>query len=152
MERPAEPFTILLVEDNPDDSILIRRALEKTGVGHRIQWVQSGEAALSYLEGQDHFGDRLRYPLPALVLLDLRLPGLSGFDVLAWIRGHPRLRTLPVVVLTSSGDLRDVNRAYELGANSYLTKPITPAEVERMMAALHGYWLRWNRYPELAVP
>jgi CheY-like chemotaxis protein len=145
----SERITVLLVEDNVDDYLLVRRAFEKLGLGQPLWRVEDGEAAIRYLEGKGEYADRSIYPLPVLVLLDLKLPGLSGFDVLKWIRSQQVIRRIPVVVLTSSCDLRDINRAYELGANSYLKKPVSPADVEGMIAALGLYWLRWNQYPEV---
>lgn len=105
---------ILLVEDNPDDIFMIKRAFEKAKIANPIDVVENGEKAIDYLEEN----------IPVLVLLDLKLPGISGFEVLKWIKSRERLRRVPVVILTSSQNRKDVNRAYDLGANSYIVKPV----------------------------
>ncbi|PSR17150.1 two-component system response regulator [filamentous cyanobacterium CCP3] len=112
--------TILLVEDNPKDVFLVQRAARRAGVTTPLQVVSDGDAALNYLSGVAPYGDRAAYPLPVLVLLDLKLPRRSGAEVLAWIRQQPRLRRLPVVVLTSSREYADINGIYDLGVNAYI--------------------------------
>src|SRR6476620_3551007 len=109
---------ILVVEDREDDVLLIFRALEKAGVKNRVHVVCNGEQAVDYLRGRGGYSDRALYPLPQLILLDLKLPGMSGFDVLQWIRSDSQLPSFLVVVLTSSENINDVNLAYRLGANS----------------------------------
>src|SRR5438270_829679 len=104
--------SILLVEDNDDDVLLVRRAFAKAKLGTPLAVVRDGDAAVEYLGGGGPYADRERHPLPALVLLDLKLPRRSGFEVLEWVRRHPVLRRLPVVVLTSSKETADVDRAY----------------------------------------
>jgi CheY-like chemotaxis protein len=115
---------ILLVEDDPNDTVLIRRAFQKAGFGDSLKIVSDGGQAMQYLQGQKEYGDRARFPLPFLLLLDLKMPGTDGFEVLQWIRRQPDLKRLLVVVLTSSNLQTDVDRAYDLGANSYLVKPV----------------------------
>ena len=137
--------TILLVEDEPDDAHLLIRAFRKAGAANPIRHVADGDAAIAYFAGEAPFGNRQEYPLPIVVLLDLKLPRRSGFEVLAWLRDQPVLRRLPVVVLTSSGQLDDVNRAYDLGANSYLVKPVTTVALHDMVRAVHAYWIGLNR-------
>src|SRR5439155_13492332 len=112
--------TILMVEDDPNDALLIQRALQKAGLRHPLKLVRDGDQAIAYLSGQGIYEDRQRYPLPFLVLLDLRMPGTDGFEVLQWARQEPALKRLLIVVLTSSNLQSDVDRAYEFGANSYL--------------------------------
>src|SRR5690349_19737256 len=114
----------LLVEDNADDVVLVKRAFAKAKVLNPLHITRRGEEAIDYLSGTGKYANRAEFPLPGLVLLDLNMPGLSGFDVLRWIRQQPGLRTLRVVVLTSSDETRDVNLAYQLGANSFLVKPV----------------------------
>ena len=116
--------TILLVDDNQDDVLLIARAFERSGLKHTIQSVSSGTEGIGYLNGDPPFDDRNTYPLPQLVLLDIKMPSVDGFDVLRWIRHQPQFARLTVVVLTSSDEMRDVNMAYQLGANSFLVKPL----------------------------
>src|SRR5438067_5170321 len=118
------PTTELHVDDDPNDLLLFEHACRKAGVGLELKTVTDGDEALDYLRGEAKFADRERNPLPKLVLLDLKMPRLSGFDVLSWIRRDERFRRLPVVVLTSSTHDADMRRAYDLGANSYLVKPV----------------------------
>ncbi|HZR17057.1 MAG TPA: response regulator [Verrucomicrobiae bacterium] len=115
---------ILLVDDNRDDLMLIVRAFERAGIQQRIQTVSSGAECIGYLKGEAPYGDRAKYPLPGLVLLDLKMIGADGFDVLRWIRAQPQFARLCVVMLTSSDEIRDVNLAYKLGADSFLVKPL----------------------------
>lgn len=115
---------ILVVEDNENDALLIRRTLEESGIPNPPYVLKTGEQAIAYLVGMGRFSDRKRYPLPAVVLVDLKLPGMDGFAVLERIRANPLCRDLRVIVLTSSTHIRDVNRAYRLGANSFLVKPL----------------------------
>src|SRR6478672_12672813 len=116
--------TILLVEDDSNDVLLIQRAFRKASLSNPLQIVEDGEAAILYLKGEESFADRDRYPLPRLILLDLKLPRKSGFEVLVWLRQQPKFYGLPVVVLTSSKEKNDIQQAYLLGANSYLVKPV----------------------------
>ncbi len=130
---------ILLVENSQDDILLILRAFQRAGVTRRIQAVTSGMDALAYLKGDVPYSDRERYPLPALVLLDIKMPGMDGFEVLAWIRRQWEFFQLPVVMLTNSDHIRDVNEAYHLGANSFLVKPLdfeNAAELGRALDTL----------------
>jgi len=140
----VENYTILLVEDDPNDVLLVKRAFKKAEIGNPIQVVEDGDQALDYLAGNGKYADREAYPHPVLLLLDLKLPRSSGFDVLGWIRKHPGLSRLPVVVLTSSKEISDIKRAYDLGANSYLVKPVNFDSLLEMVRALNLYWLILN--------
>jgi len=140
-------YTILLVEDDPNDIFLIQRAFRRINLANPIQVVQDGEAAVLYLSGQETYADRDRYPFPILVLLDLKLPRRSGLEVLEWLRQQPKLKRLPVVVLTSSRENSDLNRAYDLGANSYLVKPVAFDGLLEMVRSLNQYWLILNEKP-----
>jgi CheY-like chemotaxis protein len=142
--------TILLVEDDANDVFLIRRAFEKAQIGNPIQAVEHGDEAVAYLAGEGPYQDRARYPLPVVMLLDLKLPRRSGHEVLAWMREHQGLKRLPVVVLTSSRDSADVNRAYDLGANSYLIKPVSFDHLLGMVKSVEEYWLTLNEPPDVA--
>jgi CheY-like chemotaxis protein len=122
--KPTE-FVLLLVEDNPDDVLFLRRALRKGGHSLRLEVVQNGEEAIAYLSGQGTYVDRRRHPLPTHVLLDLKLPKISGFEVLAWMRSRPEFASIPVSILSSSPQTADIDRARALGADCYLTKPIS---------------------------
>jgi CheY-like chemotaxis protein len=117
--------TILLVEDSEDDVFLMQRALQKAGISFPVQIASDGEQALDYLRAHGPFSDRARFPLPSLVFLDLKLPYVHGFEVLGWIREQNSLSDLPVVILTSSPEERDRDKAMALGARAYLIKPPT---------------------------
>jgi CheY-like chemotaxis protein len=144
--------TVLLVEDEPNDVLLIQRAFKKVGITCPIQVIPDGEQAVLYLSGHEPYSDRERYPLPVLIILDLKLPRRSGLEVLDWLRQQPGLKRLPVVVLTSSGQATDINRAYDLGANSYLVKPVHRDALLDMVKALDMYWLALNQRPEVTAP
>lgn len=146
--NPAEQ-TILLVEDDPNDVLLIKRAFAKANVVNPIQVATNGDEAIAYLDGQPPFADRHQYPLPVLILLDLKLPRRSGLEVLHWLRQQPLLKRLLVVVLTSSRESADINRAYDLGVNSYLVKPAAPADLLEIVKTLGLYWLIFNQKPTM---
>lgn len=139
--------TILLIEDSPDDVFFMKRAFRLAGVHSNLQVVDDGEKALEYLSGNGAFVERAQYPLPGLVLLDLRLPRVPGFEVLKWIRENSTFQCVPVVVLTSSKEDRDMQRAYALGANSFLVKPSDANELAEMVRTLCNYWFRFNAIP-----
>lgn len=143
---------ILVVEDTEDDVLLIRRAFEKGKVANPLQVVRTGEDAIAYLKGEERYANREEYPLPELVLLDLKLPGTDGFEVLKWIRRQPGLSAMRVVVLTSSTQTEDVNKAYQIGANSFLVKPADFEEFIAIAHALHGYWLWLSKAPNSSRP
>ena len=143
----GELRSILIVEDSPDDLALLRRAFGRGRIVNPVHVVSDGEQAIAYLAGENHYADRARYPLPALVLLDLRLPRKSGFEVLRWVRRHDELSRLPVVILTTSHADADVNRAYDLGANSYLVKPVSSDSLLQLVHALDFGWMRFTPPP-----
>ena len=137
--------TIMLVEDNEDDVFMMKRALKSAEVVNPLQIAQDGQEALDYLHGSGNFADRTAHPLPALVLLDLKLPFVRGLDVLARLRSDERFESIIVVVLTSSEEPSDLRNAYRLGANSYLVKPPTPGQLEELAKAFKLYWLEFNK-------
>ena len=139
---------LLLVEDNEDDVFLMKRALKAARVLNPLYLVEDGQEAVDYLSGTGRFADREEYPLPAVVFLDLKLPYISGHDVLAWIRRQKELDGLVVIVLTSSNEASDLSRCYALGANSYVVKPPTPEQLEELAKAFKWYWLEYNRFDE----
>ena len=143
--------TILLIEDEIDDAALVTRALEKCGVQNPLLTLRNADEALTYLEGINEYADRIAHPLPILILLDLKLPGMSGLQLLKWIRTRRDLRLIPVVVLTASEDDADVRHAYEAGANSYLRKAASGDDFYRVANAVQQYWLEHNIPPPLVM-
>ena len=141
-----DAMVVLLVEDNPHHAEMIFRLLRNCGIPHRLQHVSDGEAALDYLYQRGDYADDLLYPTPHLVLLDLRLPKVDGLEVLKQIKSSEDLRSLPVVVLSSSEADRDIATAYRQYANSYLVKPIDYEKFTVMMETLGLYWLTLNRH------
>jgi CheY-like chemotaxis protein len=145
----AETPLILLVEDNATDVVLIRRAFEQAKMANPIHVVSDGDAAVEYLGGTGEYSDRSKYPLPILILLDLKLPRRSGLEVLAWLKEQEPLRRIPVVMLTSSEQPRDVDAAYDSGVNSYLVKPVEYDSLFKMLKAVNLYWMMLNEHPNL---
>lgn len=143
---------ILLAEDDEDQIVLIRRAFLEARLLNPLHVVRHGEATIAYLKGEGQYANRAEYPLPALLLLDLKMPRRNGFEVLKWVREEPSLRALRVVVLTSSEDIRDVNEAYRLGANSFLVKPVDFERFVSVIQALQGYWIWLSQAPEVSRP
>ena len=141
---------ILLIEDNPDDQKLTLRALKKNNIPNEVVVVEDGAQALDYLFGAQGLPMRLGDKVPALVLLDLKLPKVDGLAVLTRLRTERRTRTVPVVVLTSSREDQDVAKSYELGANSYVRKPVDFIEFVETARQLGTYWLILNEQPPLA--
>jgi CheY-like chemotaxis protein len=129
----ASQPVILLAEDDDNDIFFMRRALQKAEINCPLHVVRNGQETLDYLGGAGPFADRERYPLPAILFLDLKMPFVDGFDVLAWVRSQSPLKDLPVVVLTSSSEDRDRRRASELGAKAYCVKPPASEMVKEMM-------------------
>jgi CheY-like chemotaxis protein len=146
-----EHDTILLVEDNPRDVLLIQRAFRKANVTIPIQIVEDGEVAVRYLSGEEPYSDRDRYPLPMLILLDLKLPRKSGTEVLEWLRQQPKLKRLPVVVLTSSREYVDINQVYDLGANAYMVKPVAFDNLVEIVKTLNLHWIIYNEKPQVEI-
>jgi CheY-like chemotaxis protein len=140
-------FTILHVEDDADDAFFMQAAWRRAGMPDAIRAVKNGEAAMDYLEGTGSFGDRGLNPLPALILLDLKLPRKSGLEFLSWLRGKPGLRRIPVVVMTSSALAKDIDSAYDLGANAYLVKPVEAAELQEAVNTIRAFWIVLNNGP-----
>lgn len=149
-ESPANISPVLLVEDDDDSVLLIRRALKKAGARTPLQVAKTGEQAIEYLAGTGRYCDWTQFPLPTIVLLDLKMPGISGFDVLKWIRQRPGIKALRVAVLTASALDQDIKRAYDLGANIFLSKPMDLSKLVEMMAMLNGQWLQQAQSPTLS--
>jgi CheY-like chemotaxis protein len=137
-----DSLSLLLAEDNEDDLFLIQRAIQQARLVNPVHVVRDGAEAIDYLDGAGSNAERSEYPLPMLLMLDLRMPKKSGFDVLRWIQGqHPKFAAMKIVVLTTSTDERDWALATELGAHSYLNKPGSLTEFVNLMLRIHGHWL-----------
>jgi CheY-like chemotaxis protein len=135
---------ILHVEDDPNDVLLLEHACRKAAVECDIRRVADGDEAVAYLRGVKPFANRAEFPLPRLILLDLKMPRMNGFDVLMWLREQEALRVIPVVVLSSSNHDADLHKAYELGVNSYLMKPVSFDSLVEIVKVINDYWLRLN--------
>jgi CheY-like chemotaxis protein len=136
--RATEP--ILIAEDNSDDAMLLKIALQKSGSNPPIHIVENGLKAIEYLCGDAPYNDRLTYPFPSVVYTDLKMPLKDGFEVLQWIKAHPECSIIPVVIMTSSEQDRDIRRAYELGANSYIVKPSSLDQLTKIVKTALEYW------------
>lgn len=143
------PFPILLVEDEPTSVFLFQHVAKKLEIVNPVQIARDGREALDYLEGVGEFSDREKYPEPGLVVLDLKLPRISGFEVLEQLRQRPETRKTVVVVLSSSASDDDVSKAYELGANGYLVKPLHLEKLHEIVRAIKDFWLTHNHPPPL---
>jgi CheY-like chemotaxis protein len=144
---PGKTKRVLVAEDDPGDVFLLQRAFNEAGVPASLHFVRDGQEAIDYLGGEASFSDRATYPLPDLMLLDLKMPRLNGFDVLQWLRQQPGLKRLLVTILTSSDQANDIDRAYDLGANSYLLKPHGSSELADLVQRVQRYWLDLNQRP-----
>jgi CheY-like chemotaxis protein len=141
--------TVLLVDDSENDLTLMQAAFRKAGLNSPLQMVHNGEEAMAYLKGEGPYTDRNKFPLPAVILLDLNMPMKNGFDVLEWLRSHrPAFERISTIVLTTSMRPEDVERAFDLGANSYLVKPSALEDLITMIRCLHD-WLQINHFPPL---
>jgi CheY-like chemotaxis protein len=143
----ADEIEILLVEDNPDDAEIALRALTKHKIANRIVHVRDGKEALDFLRAEGAYAGRDGSPKPKLVLLDLKLPRIGGLEVLKAVKDDPELKVIPVVILTSSSEERDLLQSYRLGANSYLVKPVDFDKFGEAMREVGLYWLLLNRLP-----
>lgn len=144
--------TILMVDSDEDTAHFTQLALQRVGVITPVQVVGTAEEAIDYLKGSGQYQDRENFPLPVLLLLDLKLPAMSGLEFLRWLRQEPVLSRAPVIVLTHPGPDSEIERAYELGCNSFLVKPASFNTLLVMMQALVQYWLGLNLPPQLTVP
>ena len=143
-----QPISILLVEDNPDHAELTIEALRRGRLANQVFWVKDGEAALHFLFHEGVYADAANAPRPGLILLDIRLPKVDGLDVLRRIKEEPGLRSIPIVMLTTSDREEEVARAYGLGANSYITKPVRFTEFIEKVQVVEMYWLLTNTLVE----
>lgn len=143
-----KPEHILLAKDNEDYALLLQRAIKSANIQAILQIVRDGQEAIDYLAGAEPYTDRVRHPFPKLLLLDLKMPRMDGFEVLSTVRQRLGFARLPVIVLTNSDNPADIKRAYELGATSYFRKPDSLEGLDEMIHVLHAYWLKFNHFPE----
>lgn len=144
-------LVIVAAEDDPNDLELLRHVVAETGVEVNFQAADDGEQLIQYLRGEGKYSDREVYPLPDIVVLDLKMPRMNGFEVLQWLRQEPGFARIPAVVLSGSGLESDIEEAYRLGANTYFTKPGQLAELRKIIGALIDYWRRSQR-PVINAP
>jgi CheY-like chemotaxis protein len=137
----AGKTTILVVEDDPADAYFLQRAFERVLANCALHLVCDGEEARSYLQGTGKYADRGAFPLPTIILLDLKMPRMNGFEFLMWLRTEADMKTIPTVVYSSSDNPNDIKRAYELGANSFLHKRLSMNSVQETMRSFARYWL-----------
>jgi CheY-like chemotaxis protein len=138
-------FPILVLEDNPDDAFLLQRALKKNRITNPVCIVQDGVEGIEYLTGTGKYADREKFPFPGCIVADLKMPRLGGLEFLAWLRERPQYEIIPILVLSSSSEDRDVAQAYSMGANSYLVKPTSFEDFEELVKIVHDYWTRCVR-------
>jgi CheY-like chemotaxis protein len=137
----SEHGHILVAEDDPTDAYFFERAFKRAGIPVTLHFVRDGQEVLDCLQGEGQFADRARHPLPQLLLLDLKMPRLDGFDVLKWVRKQRGMSDLMVVIFSSSDEPKHMDRAYGLGANSYLVKPHSMAELTALVGQFRKYWV-----------
>jgi len=143
----VRPINILLVEDNEDHVMLTVRALKENGLANRIDVVKNGEEALDYIYNRGEFLDKDKYPLPELMLLDIKLPKIDGLEILDIVKNDDDLKSLPVIMLTTSENEKDIIKAYSTGANSYITKPVSFNKFMEKLVDLNFYWVVTNTLP-----
>lgn len=137
----------LYAEDDPDHAELMRRAFHRAGLEHELRIVPNANEAIHYLTGEGQYSDRERFPIPLMLLTDLKMPGKSGFQLIRWVRDHIEFKRIPVIVLTSSRHDPDIQRAYALGANSFLIKPPTVQKLTALIDNLNSFWLHLDELP-----
>ena len=143
-----DELPILVADDDENDVFLLRHAFVKARLANPLQVVHDGEQLVAYLRGEEHYADREKYPFPALVLLDIKMPKMNGLEALSIIRNDPELRRLVVILLSSSDQEQDINQAFDLRANSYLVKPTSIERMVNVLGRLKDYWLAVNQFPK----
>ena len=143
--------TLLIAEDDDNDLFFLRRAFEAANLAYPVHMVRDGQEAIDYLSGAGKFANRINFPLPFLFLLDLKMPRKTGMEVLEWLSAQPELRCLPVVVFSSSANRKDVDRAYELGANGFVAKPASMMKRVQLVKAMTLFWLESNQPPTVCT-
>jgi len=131
---------VLIAEDSEDDVFILQTALRRAGITNPTQICRNGKEVIDYLKGEGPYSDREKHPFPRVLFIDLKMPVLTGFDVLRWLKGHPDCGVIPTIVLTSSNHARDIEEAYRLGANAYLVKPGRLDEFEKLLSLANSFW------------
>jgi CheY-like chemotaxis protein len=145
MRRGA--LVILLVEDDENDLFFVQRATSEGAVGHKVYAVHDGSDAIRYLRGEGDYADRQKFPIPNVILTDIKMPGMGGFDFLRWLRSHPESSVIPVIVYSNSNLEKDVTEAYRLGANAYIKKPSSLNELIETLDLVFRFWSRCESPP-----
>ena len=140
MSIQRQPYTTLLVEDDENDAFLFKLALERGKILNPFHWVKDGTEAIAYLMGESPYTNRTAFPLPELLVLDLKMPRMTGLELLAWLRDHPEFRVIPTIVMSSSMENVDVREAFHLGANTYFMKPGNFDSFAKLAKVVHDYW------------
>ena len=144
---PARKFSILIADDDADDRELIKAAFEENNFRHNIKFVENGEELLKYLKRKGNYADELTHPLPQIILLDLNMPKKDGREVLKEIKQHPELKKIPVIIFTTTKNEHEIKRCYELGANTYIVKPVSFDALVRVIQEIRGYWFNTASIP-----
>lgn len=147
MHKPGEPVDILMADDDPDDRLMAEKALREARLKNGLFFVEDGEELMDYLHHRGKYIDAVQYPLPGLILLDLNMPKKDGREALTEIKADPKLRHIPVVVLTTSKAEEDILRSYDLGVNSYITKPVSFQGLAEALKILNMYWFQLVKLP-----
>lgn len=145
-------FTILIVDDDENDIFFVKRAFTEIDVHCKFQMLKNGQEVVDYLDGRGEYADRQKYPLPMMILMDLKMPVMDGFEVLGWLRSRAGIKVIPTIVFSSSDLPADITRAYELGANSFMTKSVTYDGLLIKLQTLSQYWLEHCKHPMVAEP
>jgi CheY-like chemotaxis protein len=150
MVQSSGDFKILVVDDSDDDLFFTKRSLDRVGIGKTVNYVHNGLEAIEYLSGQGKFSDRQKYPFPTIILSDLKMPRMTGFELLRWVRDHPDCGVIPTILFSNSAIEADVKEAYRLGANAYMVKPSKPQEMDDLLRRLCEFWTQCERpaHPE----
>ena len=144
-------YAILLVEDEENDAMLLKMAFKKNNILNPLHWVKDGLEAIAYLNGEGVYANHALYPFPEVLIVDLKMPRMGGLELLQWIRDHSDYKVIPTIIMTSSRQDSDIEKAYELGANTYMIKPSSFNELARMVKLAHEYWaasVKPTHYPK----
>jgi CheY-like chemotaxis protein len=148
-EMAKDRPTLLIVEDNEDDIFFVERIFKQIGARCELRFARDGIEAIEYLSGKGAFQDRAKYPMPTIILMDLKMPRRNGFEVLEWMHNQAEIRLIPTIVVTSSTLQEDVTRAYRLGANAVMNKPVDKDSLLQMLKSFHIYWTDFVEMPEV---